>query len=95
MDIMKIRAIVSTLLIIIFLIVSLTGIGLYLSPNGKIARETGWNLFGFSKFKLENLHTVMGFAMVALILIHLGLNYKLYFAEVGSLLRGSAKKHNK
>ena len=70
-NIVKIRGILSSLLLIISIIVIFTGIGLYFAPSGRIAREIGWNFFGFDLLKLENLHTVTGFIMAVLIVIHL------------------------
>ena len=83
----KIRAILSLLLLITFAIVLFTGIGLYLSPSGKIAQEIGWNFFGFGKFQLENLHTLSGFGMSALVIIHLLMNYKMFLGEVQALFK--------
>jgi len=85
-SIVKIRAILSLLLIITFVIVTFTGIGLYLSPSGRIARETSWGLFGLGRWQLENMHTILGFIMSALIIIHLAVNYKLLLSEVKVLV---------
>jgi hypothetical protein len=73
-NIIKIRAIISSLLLVTFIIVLFTGIGLYFSPSGRIAKEINWNFLGFTKWQLENLHTVSGFIMSALIIIHLLIN---------------------
>jgi len=37
-----------------------------------------WNFLGMSKWKLENLHTLSGFIMSLLLIVHLILNYKLF-----------------
>ncbi len=73
----KARGIVSLLLVVIFIIETITGIGLYLAPSGRITRETGM---------METLHTYAGFAMVAIIIIHLLLNYKMLLNEIKILL---------
>ena len=67
------RGIVSLIPIVIFVIETITGIGLYLAPAGGIAKKTGM---------MENLHTYAGFAMVAIIIIHLLLNYKMLLNEI-------------
>ena len=82
---MQTRAIVSSLLLLVFAVVLFTGVGLNLSPSGKIANETGWNFAGLSKGQLENLHTVSGYIMSGLVLIHLALNYKMYLGEIRTL----------
>ncbi|MCD6109214.1 DUF4405 domain-containing protein [bacterium] len=83
----KIRAILSSLLFITFAIVLFTGIGLYISPSGKIAGEAGWNFFGFGKLQLENLHTLFGFVMSALVIVHLLMNYKMFLGEIKMLFK--------
>ncbi len=85
--IIKIRAILSSLLLITFIIVLFTGIGLYFSPSGKAAREINWSFLGFDKWQLENLHTLSGFIMSALIIIHLLINYKLFLNEIKTLFK--------
>ena len=71
-NIAKIRGIIYTLLIIVFIVVVATGIGLFI---------------GVKKARLENLHTLSGFAMAILVGVHLLINYKLYINEVKSLFR--------
>ncbi len=56
-----VRAILSASLLSITSVLVFTGVGLYLAPSGRIARETGWNFWGLSKLKLEEIHTKMGF----------------------------------
>jgi len=85
--IIKIRAILSTLLLIIFAIVVFTGIGLYFAPSGRIARETNWSFLGFDKWKLEYLHEISGFVVSALAVIHLLVNYKMFIEEMKILLK--------
>lgn len=71
----KIRGIVSILLGIMFLIASITGIKLFLSPKGRAA----------------TLHTAVGFLIMALATIHLILNYKMLISELKILFRKGDK----
>ena len=77
------RAILSSLLIIVFVVVAFTGIGLYFAP----ADPVGWSFFGLKKMQLEKLHTVSGFVMIGLIIVHLSLNFKMFIGELKSLKR--------
>ena len=70
-NLVKIRAIVSLFLIVLFIVVFISGIGLNLAPSGRIAREIGWNFLGFDKESLEMIHTLPGYLMSGLIIIHL------------------------
>ena len=75
--VVKLRGIVSILLIIIFLVVSLTGIELFLSLRGRATM----------------LHTVAGFLMMVLVTIHLALNYKMLVSELKILFKKGGKHH--
>ena len=86
-SIVKIRAVLSSLLLIIFIIVTFTGVGLHFSPSGKIAKEINWSFFGLDKWQLEHMHTLFGFIMSALIIIHLFINRKLFLSEIKTLLK--------
>lgn len=87
MDLIRLRGITSTALIVVFVLVVFTGVGMYFAPSGRIAYEIGWTFFGIKKFQLENLHTIMGFLMVIIVGIHLLLNYKMYAGEVKILFK--------
>ncbi len=93
MNVIKIRAAVSSLLIITFAVVLFTGIGLFVSPSGRIAAQTGWSFLWLSKFKLERLHTLSGFLMSALVIIHLIMNYKMFLSEVRFLFKKKGKQN--
>jgi len=86
-NIVKIRAVVSSLLLILAVLVIFTGIGLYLAPSGRTARETGWTFLGFNLIKLEKLHTVTGFIMAAIIVVHFIINFTVYKNEMKQLFK--------
>jgi len=75
--VVKIRGIVSILLGVMFLIASITGIKLFLSPKGRAT----------------TLHTAAGFLIMALATIHLILNYKMLISELKILFRKGDKRH--
>ncbi len=76
----NLRAIIDLLLVVGFAVILLTGIGLYMAPSGKVARETGWVWLGMDKEILEDVHTYFGFSMVLIGTLHIALNYKaMYF----------------
>ncbi len=78
---------VSLLLIILFFIVFVSGVGLHFAPSGRIARDVDWSFFGFSRDSLEMLHTLFGYLMSGLVVIHLFLNYKMFFNELRVLFK--------
>ncbi|AGB04735.1 hypothetical protein AciM339_0857 [Aciduliprofundum sp. MAR08-339] len=50
------RATTSTFLFISFFVVFFTGVGLYISPSGRLARETSWSFFGLTRDALTLIH---------------------------------------
>lgn len=75
----NLRAIIDLLLMMGFAVILFTGIGLYMSPSGKVARETGWMWFGMDKEMLEDVHTYFGFSMVLIGAVHIALNYRVMY----------------
>jgi len=62
-----------------FLIMSYTGIILFLSPKGRVANWTNWELFGLDKTQYTNLHVTF------MVLFLLGMFFHIYL-NWGSLL---------
>ena len=87
MNTLKLKALVTSILVVLFLIVLITGIGLHLAPNGRTAKEAGWNFLGFDRFSLERIHTISSFLMSGIVIIHFLLNYKLFISEAKNLLK--------
>jgi hypothetical protein len=86
-NLVAIRGVISFFLLIAFIVVFFTGLGLSFAPAGKIAKETGWTFFGVPKFKLEKLHDVSGYTMSGLVVLHLILNYKMFINELKMLFK--------
>ena len=82
---MNIRGIISLLLLIVGIGVFFTGIGLYLAPHGR--HSAYWTFMGIPKYKLEQYHTILGFVMSGLIIVHLWLNRKMFVGEIKSLFK--------
>ncbi len=83
----KLRPIISILLLIVFLIVAVTGIGLAQAPSGKIAHATAWTFLGMDKPTLESAHTLSGIAMIVLVVVHLAINLDMLVNELKVLTR--------
>jgi len=77
MDTVEVRAYLSTLLIILFPIVAVTGILLYFAPSGP------YDIFGvIDKELTESIHTYSGFAFAVVAVIHLFVNWPMYMGEI-------------
>ena len=81
------RAVVSSLLIVIFAIIFITGMGLKYGPSGKGAKETNWTFLGIEKETLKDIHTYLGIMMGLVIVIHLSLNYKMFKGEIKAFVK--------
>ncbi len=71
----RIRAIVSTLLILVFAQVAVSGLLLFLLPHGHDLRHP-----------MEHLHTMSGLLMTPLVLLHLVVNWRMYLGEIRALI---------
>ncbi len=88
---LHIKAILSSTILVIFILVTITGIGLFLAPSGLIAKTTDWTFLSMTKFQLEKFHTLTGFIFVALIIVHFIMNLSLFKGELKSLFRKRKK----
>ncbi len=78
-----IRTVIDVMLLAGFVVMLVTGLGLYFAPSGRIAREIGWTWLGLDKHTLGDVHAYFGFTMICVAIVHLTLNWK----PLTSLLR--------
>ena len=74
-----VRAILSSMLILLFLFLALSGALMYFFKTGMI--------LGIARYALREAHFVVAVAMCVLILIHFILNLRVYFSELRALLK--------
>ena len=86
------RGVVDLLLLIVFVGIAVTGIGLYLAPSGRIAESIGWTFLGMNKEALTNVHTYLGFIMIGLVGVHLAVGFKSMLVMLKSAFRSSRTK---
>ncbi len=87
MLITKIKAVLTTIILGLFIVVGFSGIGLFFAPNGREARLINWTFLGFSRSVLETLHDIPGLILIILLVIHFLLNLKLYINEIKILFK--------
>ncbi len=71
----RLRFIVSTILLALFLEVFITGLVLFAAPRGE------WVFAGLDKHSWEAIHTYAGMLFSLVALIHLAINWPMYEAE--------------
>jgi hypothetical protein len=81
----KWRVFISAGLALAFLVMLVSGVVLYVSPPGRVANWTDWNLFGLSKRGWQNQHIIFGFAFIILSIFHLFvINWKAFLSYIKS-----------
>jgi hypothetical protein len=70
------RAFASLVITVAFLVIAVTGIGLYVSPPGRIANWSGWTFIGMTKASWQSLHMVFGLLFIAMAAWHLFFNWR-------------------
>ncbi|AEK73649.1 hypothetical protein GQS_08775 [Thermococcus sp. 4557] len=81
MNIVKVRAILSTVLLVVFLGVLFVTVGVLYTTR------TGHPFLGMNKNQLFRIRNVLGPLMNVLIIVHLGLNWGMYKRELKVLFR--------
>jgi hypothetical protein len=59
-----------------FLVLTVTGIVLYIVPQGRVAYWVDWSLLGLEKTDWANVHMVFGGVFIAMGILHLYFNWK-------------------
>ena len=75
------------LVIISFIVDTISGIVLYISPPGRIAHWTNWTFWGLGKDAWGAIHTIFGYLLLIIVAIHLYYNWKMFWHFVWSSVR--------
>lgn len=70
------RGLTSLFLTFAFLIILVTGVILYIVPQGRIAYWVDWKMFGLTKTQWGNIHIASGFMMLIASAFHIYFNWK-------------------
>ena len=84
---MTVKAVLTTLLILVFLCLVFTGALLYFGKTGVV--------WGIPRHALREFHFYVAVSMCVLIPVHLIFNFRLYIAELKSLWRGKRNAERK
>jgi len=72
----------SLLLTLAFLALSISGVVLYMTPQGRVAHWTGWSLLGLDKEQWQALHTNMAILFLVVALVHIALNWSMLWCYI-------------
>jgi hypothetical protein len=73
---MKIRRVISLTVLLSFFFLALSGLMLFLSPQGRVAYWAGWSLFGLDKEQYTAIHTTFMLLFLTVGIWHVVLNWK-------------------
>ncbi|AOS82897.1 hypothetical protein BIU88_01265 [Chlorobaculum limnaeum] len=81
----KWRVFISAGLVLTFIVMFISGVVLFISPPGRVANWTNWNLLGLTKTGWQNQHIIFGFAFIILSIFHLFvINWKAFLSYIKS-----------
>jgi hypothetical protein len=66
------------------ILLALSGVALYFTPQGRIANWTGWTLGGLSKSQWQAVHMSSALLFVIVALVHLYLNWLVFWGYIRS-----------
>ena len=75
----SLKAVISTILALLFLLLAATGALLYFGKTGVV--------WGFTRQGLRGTHFWAAVSMCVLIVVHLTLNFRVYLAELRALMK--------
>jgi len=73
--------------IISFIVDTISGIILYIAPHGRVANWTNWNIWGLHKEEWGAVHTIFGYILLIIVGIHLYYNWKIFMSFIWSKIR--------
>ena len=82
------RALVALLVSFGFLVMSVTGLVLFVVPQGRIAHWVDWRLLGLLKDDWSDLHIITSLLFIAAGVLHLLFNWKTFVAYLRERLKG-------
>jgi magnesium-transporting ATPase (P-type) len=89
----KYKNFTSFTLLFSLLILILSGIAMYIRPEGSIANWVGWSFMGLSKNAWEGMHTLFCIFFIIFVILHLFFNWKIVMNYLnGKLSKGLNSK---
>ncbi len=70
------RSLVSMAITLTFLLLAVSGVILYISPRGRVANWTGWQIWGLGKETWGAVHTTAALLFIFLTILHIYLNWR-------------------
>ena len=85
------RGFVSLLTFAGFVIMSLTGLVLYIMPQGRVAYWVVWKFLGLTKTQWDSMHTISSILFLAAGIFHLVYNWNAFVSYIISKIQGGLR----
>lgn len=85
---MNLKKVTSLTMMLVMIVMSYTGIMLFISPPGRIANWANWQLLGFSKEQYASIHSTFMVLFIIMTILHLFYNWK----PITSYMKNQAKE---
>jgi hypothetical protein len=79
---LQMKASVSLLLSLAFLVLGFSGVILYLTPRGRVANWTGWTMLGLEKQGWQAVHINIALLFLIVAGLHLYLNWRMFWGYI-------------
>ena len=70
-----------------FIVDTISGIILYIAPPGRVAHWTNWTIWGLDKEQWVAVHTIFGYLLLIIVVIHLYFNWNMFRNFIWSKVR--------
>ncbi len=86
------RSFTTFYIVISFLIISISGIILYITPPGRVANWSDWKFIGLTKYQWQSVHTIFTFLFVVGASFHIYFNWKVLITYLRTKLHEGMKR---
>jgi hypothetical protein len=84
----NLRAFIAFVVAAAFVIATVTGIVLYVVPQGRVASWVDWTLLGLAKHDWTNVHILLGLVFIVVGFVHLYYNWKPFKHHLAERVKG-------
>ena len=85
------RGFISILTFTSFIVMTITGLILYITPQGRIAYWTDWHLIGLTKTQWGNIHTLSSILFIVTGIFHVVYNWKPFVNYILDKIKGGLR----
>jgi len=74
----SLRGLTTMIVVLSFLVLTVTGVALYIAPSRWLAVQSDWRFLGLDKMRLVALHIIASLTFLVVAVLHLGYNWRTF-----------------